>query len=100
MRIYFDNDAPGGSYGYIRQLTGNKSILIQTDRDLPSVARAFGWDMQCVQLRGSVTCEHRGTDGTIRCPDCGAEPAAFIAAASNYLYDHDGAEADDPGYFD
>lgn len=46
------------------------------------------------------TCRHSGTDGTVDCPNCGATASEFISAARQWLDDNDGAEADDPGYFD
>jgi hypothetical protein len=68
---------------------------------IPAVARAFGWNMQGVQ-QPFVTpkpCDHSCTDGTIDCPDCGITVAQFISEARCWLDDHDGATADDPGYF-
>lgn len=44
-------------------------------------------------------CEHGGTDGTIDCPDCGLRASSFIEAAGAWLRGHNGATADDPGYF-
>jgi hypothetical protein len=44
-------------------------------------------------------CIHDGTDGTIDCPNCIMKASQFIAAAYSWLIDHDGATADDPGYF-
>ncbi len=101
-----------------------RSVLIQTDYDYPGVASTFGWSMRSIQrcvacgelhtVTGCDTkrwacldcndlvhpiCDHRGTDGTVVCPDCGIGPDVFIASAGEYLSDNDGAEADDPGYF-
>ena len=111
----------------------NRSILIQTDWDYPSVASSFGWSLRqlqkcptCGKLHKDVlvrgghecwdcddcdenpdgytiginTCEHDGTDGTVDCPNCGLTAGDFISAAREWLEDHDGATADDPGYFD
>jgi hypothetical protein len=44
-------------------------------------------------------CEHRGTDGTVDCPECGLTASAFISAAGDWLDENDGATAIDPGYF-
>lgn len=61
---------------------GGRSIqFVQTDWDYPGLARALGW-------RGKVgreRCEHRGTDGTVKCPDCGRTASDFIGAARDYL---------------
>ena len=89
-----------GIPGYIVQLVGtDKDLLIQTDWDYPSIAGTFGWDMKSVQRGESFHCEHSGTDGTIRCDECGLEPGDFISSAAEWLSDHAGDVADDPGYF-
>lgn len=72
------------------------SYLVQADYDAPGVASAFGWSVSQV---GDGGCEHRGTDGTVDCRDCGTKSTAFIAAAIDFLNDHDGDEVEDPGYF-
>lgn len=71
--------------------------LIQTDWDYPATARDLGWNMRRVQgdaftarhLRRAPNrghgCDHRSTDGTIACPDCGVTASAFIACAAEYL---------------
>lgn len=50
-------------------------------------------------LKEEKGCEHGGTDGTIDCPECGLTSSRFIEAAREWIDDHDGAEAEDPGYF-
>lgn len=45
-------------------------------------------------------CKHDGTDGTVSCPECGLSASEFIEAARQWLGDNDGAEAEDPGYFE
>lgn len=45
-------------------------------------------------------CEHNDTDGTVDCKECGCTASYFINAAYDWLIENDGAEADDPGYFD
>ena len=80
-----------------------RTILIQTDWDYPGVARTFGWNMGEVQpplCHEDFHCDHNGTDGTVRCPGCNCTPGQFIAAACDFLMDNDGAQADDPGYFE
>lgn len=43
-------------------------------------------------------CDHSSTDGTVDCK-CGVTASQFIQAAGEWLRDNDGAEAEDPGYF-
>lgn len=74
-----------------------QTVLVQTDWDFPGVASSFGWDIASVAVERG--CLHSGTDGTIRCPNCRLQPGDFIDAAREWLDDHDGATADDPGYF-
>jgi hypothetical protein len=88
----------------------SRTVLVQTDWDFPATARTFGWDIQEVQayaadedgmtLETKMNCSHRGTDGTVTCPDCGVTATEFITAAGEWLDDNIGAEAEDPGYFD
>jgi hypothetical protein len=85
-------------------------ILIQTDYDYPGIATSFGWSVHdalhtdgaipTLRTDRSMPCDHGGTDGTVSCDDCGMSVAEFIASARDYLDDHIGATADDPGYFD
>lgn len=99
-------------------------MLIQTDWDFPSVAGSFGWSTRHVQkcdrcghasaghsniavkycrdCNANVgnTCYHSGTDGTVKCSECGLQASDFILAARNWIDDNDGAEAEDPGYFE
>lgn len=91
--------------GYEIQNDDGRSVLVQMDWDYPSMARTFGWDMRSVQVLnrgyyGLRPCDHDGTDGTIQCPSCGLTPQTFISAAAEYLDEHDGGIAHDPGYFD
>ena len=100
-----------------------RSVLIQTDWDYPGVANSFGWSIRnvqrCKECNRALTvdngcklfacdhcddligkcCDHSHTDGTVDCPDCGVTAVAFITAADEWLSDHDGATAEDPGYF-
>lgn len=86
----------------------DRDILVQLDYDYPGVASSFGWSPAMVEGRRglrNVRCSHDGTDGTIACnagdayASCGTTAEEFIAAARQYLDDHIGATADDPGYF-
>lgn len=52
----------------------------------------------CLDVPEVRECPHVFSDGTIDCP-CGVKASDFIAAAREYLGDHDGATAKDPGYF-
>lgn len=76
---------------------GREGQLVQTDWDYPSTARDLGWNMRRVQVIGRsgavriyqrapiAGCDHRGTDGTVDCPDCGITASQFIQAAGEYL---------------
>ncbi len=81
-----------------------RSVLIQQDTDFPGVASTFGWDIRTVQDENRdpslPPCAHEGTDGTVRCTECGLDAIAFITDAGSFLEANDGAEAEDPGYFD
>jgi hypothetical protein len=99
-------NAPGVSYALIssdwRAHPGD--ILVQTDWDYPGIASSFGWSPAMVREDSrdpadGPKCDHPGTDGTITCPDCGTYAATFIDSAAEWLDDHIGATADDPGYF-
>jgi len=48
---------------------------------------------------GLGPCDHDGTDGTIDCTSCGLTPTSFIRDAREWLDEHEGATAEDPGYF-
>lgn len=82
--------------------------LIQVDYDFPGIASTFGFSLARVQAPGREfssedpdrpPCRHEHTDGTVDCRDCGVSAGDFITAARQFLDDHDGAEAEDPGYF-
>ena len=81
-----------GAYLIINSHDPKNDILIQTDWDFPSTARTFGWDMREVQVMNAhyygVVCEHRSTDGTVTCNECGLKPTTFINAAREYLDAH------------
>ena len=59
----------------------------QTDWDFPALARQFGWNGK---IKRGDKCAHRGTDGTVTCPDCGATAGQFISAAAEFLDANDG----------
>jgi len=105
-----------------------RTVLIQTDWDFPGVASTFGWSTEFVQrcpecgvvhldpdeiyTKGfpvewrcpkchqnrTTPCPHETTDGSVDC-DCGMAASAFIAAAREWLDNHDGATVENPGYF-
>jgi len=81
-----------GDFGWdfliVNEDTG-EDILIQTDWDYPGVATTFGWPGH----------EHDSTDGTIDCPECGKSAMEMINEAREWLSDHIGDVAEDPGYF-
>jgi hypothetical protein len=66
--------------------TGSDTILFQTDWDYPGLARSLGWKGKI----GRERCQHRGTDGTVRCPECDRSAGEFIQAAGQWLDAHDG----------
>src|SRR3989337_1069990 len=70
----------------LKDITGESSLLFQTDWDYPFLARNLGWDMS------SPECSHRGTGGTVVCPDCGMTVGEFIAGATDWLDAHCGYE--------
>lgn len=75
------------------------NLLVQSDWDYPSIAGTFGWSLRGTQYGNATPCDHSGTDGTIACPDCGIPAGSFIADAAEWIADHYGTTADDPGYF-
>jgi hypothetical protein len=78
--------------------------LIQSDWDAPGIARSFGWDMKSVQVQNAgyygVPCDHNSTDGTVTCQQCCLKAGTFIDAAMNWINENEGAEIEDPGYFE
>lgn len=81
-------------YGAYLIKSGRHSELVQTDWEYPATAERFGWSLRRVQRRNGETrhlaryvkgCEHRGTDGTVTCSDCGITASEFIRAAAEYL---------------
>jgi hypothetical protein len=65
-----------------------RSELVQTDWDYPATAESLGWSLRKVQKPGrrrKNKCDHRSTDGTVDCSDCGITASEFISAAGEYL---------------
>lgn len=60
--------------------TGDESRLFQSDWDFPALAQNLGWNMA-----RTAKCSHRGTDGSVKCPDCGKTPSYFIGKAQGWL---------------
>ena len=95
MKILLTQGDIGGTYE-LTELIGKRtarkrgypaqSVLIQTDWDFPGVARNCRWNGKV----GRERCSHRGTDGTIDCPNCKLKALDFITAAANYLNRHCG----------
>lgn len=70
----------------LEDATGNDSVFFQTDWDFPALARTMGWNGKL----GRERCQHRSTDGTVTCKECGKTAGDFIAAAQSWLDDHCG----------
>jgi hypothetical protein len=70
----------------------------QVDYDFPDLARTLGWNGKI----GRERCRHSGTDGTVKCPDCGRTAGEFISAAQAWLDRHNGCVFRNKGqeYFD
>lgn len=79
-----------GTFGwdYMLEAEDGRTVLIQTDWDYPSVASTFGW----------CACECGETDGTVKCPHRTVDE--MIQGAREYLDEHIGDTAEDPGYFE
>jgi len=76
-------------YGnFILQADDGRDLLIQVDWDYPGIASVFGWSpCLCGQTDGTVDCGHRTA-------------SEMIGEAGEFLRDHLGDTADDPGYFE
>ena len=81
--------------------TGHETVLVQTDWDFPRLAENLGWNMRSVQRKRGASCEHRSTDGTVVCGECGLGADAFIGAAREWLDGQCGERFNRPveGYF-
>ena len=73
--------------GFILQADDGRELFLQLDWDYPGVASTFGW----------IACPCGRTDGTVDCTHRNA--SEMIADASEFLRDHVGDTAEDPGYF-
>lgn len=92
------SDCPGCVCKILNGENESENVLVQTDWDAPSVASTFGWNIREVKTPGR-DCDHRGTDGTVDCRECGVKASTFIAEAMEWINNNDGATAEDPGYF-
>lgn len=77
---------PGTAYE-IRNLCTDKTIIVQHDGDFPSLAENFGWDMGDKRKK-------KYDYGTLD------ERLEVIGDAIDWLDEHIGAKAEDPGYFE
>lgn len=84
MRITLECSTAGS---YLMRADSGASLLIVVDWDFAGLARSFGWTpCLCGHMDGTIDCEHRTAD-------------EMIAEAREYLDEHVGEAADDPGYF-
>jgi len=84
-----------GSYIVHGRDHGPEGTLVQSDWDYPSTAEDFGWSLTRVQKRHGRAvilsrhtrkgCQHRMTDGTVDCAECGITAHEFIGAAGSFL---------------
>jgi hypothetical protein len=79
-KIVLEAGDVGGTYVIAEVRKHGQDHLVQTDWDRPAAARLFGW-----LPRKRKGCHHRGTDGTVTCPDCGTTASEFIAEATDFL---------------
>lgn len=108
MNIILDSN-PSDAPCCVKIIADNgQDLLIQSDWDFVGIASTFGFSLASVQGPGrewhlenfdNPPCQHRKTDGTVVCPDCGVQPGRFIEAAREWLDDNDGAQVEDPCYF-
>lgn len=84
MKITLDR-GDCGTYAVLAE--DGRDVLFQTDWDFPGLASTFGW----------ISCECGATDGTVDCPH--KNKSDMMASAWDFLNDHIGATAEDPGYF-
>lgn len=69
-------------YGsYLITYPNGYTRLVQTDWEYPVIARDLGWNGKI----GRERCNHRNSDGTVACPECGKSATEFIQAAAKYL---------------
>jgi hypothetical protein len=84
MRITLERSPP---CAYLIVAEDGDRRLVQIDTDFPGVASSFGW----------CPCDCGATDGTVDCPHLTANE--MIAEAREFLDEHMGCIAEDPGYF-
>lgn len=76
---------------------GKEGQIVQVDYDYPGAAEACGWSLRRVQIRKGEAvhlsrrpvhgkgCDHRSTDGTVDCRECGVSASSFIEYAGDFL---------------
>ena len=83
----------------VRALDGSgRDFYVGVDWDFPSLAETFGSGLRHFRADNLQNCDERMSDGTIDCP-CGYTVMQFIADAIEYLDNHIGDLAEDPGYY-
>jgi len=70
------------------------------DDELSTLDGVIDLIRQCWHDAADNPCLHDSSDGTVDCDECGITASEFINAAYDWLMDHDGATAEDPGYFE
>ena len=79
-----------GPFGWayiIYDVDSEKTILVQSDWEFPSLARSMGW----------IPCPCGKTDGTVDCPH--RKASEMIEDAQAWIDEHLGDVFPDPGYF-
>lgn len=76
---------PGTAYEVTDLATG-KTVIVSLDYDFPSLAENFGWYPRSKELRLQI--------------ENGETTMDLINAATEWLDEHIGKKADDPGYFE
>ena len=91
MKITLDANPSDVPCGMKVTAEDGQDFIVQTDWEYPGLSSTFG---------GPSGCNCGASDGTIDCAACKLTASEMISLAAEWLNDNDGAEAEDPGYFD